>query len=316
MTVSDAPPVTPPGSLDASPVPSPGRVRKAVIPAAGLGTRCLPLTKALPKELLPVFDRPALEVIAGEATESGLDSLVLVTGWGKSAIENHFDRHPALEDKLARQPDLLDAVTRQTRNLSIISVRQGAPLGLGHAVGCARRAVGDEPFAVMLPDDLVLGPTPALRSLVRVFEQTGRGAVLLMEVPKEMISSKGIIAGTPRADGTILITDLIEKPRAEDAPSNWAVVGRYVFPPSIFPLIDASGSGAHGEIQLTDAMRLLAREEGLIGVPINGRWLDTGTPLGLMLANVEYAWAGSADARAALRELLGRLDQPERLGER
>ena len=284
-------------------------VRKVVIPAAGLGTRCLPLTKAIPKELLPIFDRPALEVVVDEARASGIDTLVLITGAGKSAIENHFDRIPALEDKLRGQSALLDSVTRQATGLSVVSIRQGAPLGLGHAVGCAQPAIGDAPFAVMLPDDLIVGPHgPTLRRLIDVFEATGRGVVLLMEVPRDKTQRYGVVAGQRQADGTIRIEALVEKPRPEEAPSNLAIVGRYVFPPSLFKKIAATASGALGEVQLTDAMRLLAQDEGLIGVTVDAKWLDTGNPLGLLMANLEFACSLDPAAREAVRAFARTLD--------
>ncbi len=281
-------------------------IHKAVIPAAGLGTRCLPLTKAVPKELLPVFDRPAIEVIADEARLSGVDTLVLVTGWGKSAIENHFDRFSALEEKVGSQPELVSAITRQTEHLSVLAVRQGAPKGLGHAVGCARPAVGDAPFAVMLPDDILFGDHPALAALVAVYEQHARGVLLLAEVPKEQTRKYGIASVDPLSDGTYVVRGLVEKPRPEEAPSNLAVVGRYVFPPSLFAHIDATAAGALGEIQLTDAMRSLMAEEGLRAVKLSARWLDTGNPLGLLMAGIEVACARDPRAKEALAAVLAR----------
>lgn len=282
-------------------------VDKAVIPAAGLGTRCLPLTKAVPKELLPIYDRPALEVIAEEASLSGIGTLVLITGRGKSAISDHFDRHPILEEQLAEKAALLAAVRRSETLCKTVSVRQGKALGLGHAVGCAEAAVGNEPFAVMLPDDLVHGPTPALKPLIECHEGTGRGVVLLMEVPDEQTSRYGIVSGRENADGTIDIDDLVEKPDSADAPSNLAIVGRYVFPPSLFARIRATPPGALGEIQLTDAMRGLARDEGLVGIRIAGTRLDTGTPLGILRAAMHYGAARDPAARQAILDLAATL---------
>lgn len=278
-----------------------GTVRHAIIPAAGLGTRCLPLTKAVPKELLPIYDRPALEVIADEAARSGIETLVLVSGRGKSAVEDHFDRHPLLEDNLEQKPDLLASVRRSTDLCQVVSVRQGVPLGLGHAVGCGAPVVGDAPFAVILPDDLVYSETPALRALIDLYEATGKGVVLLMAVPPEQTSRYGIVAGERQPDGTIHITDLVEKPRPEDAPSDLAIVGRYVFPARLFALIEQTEPGALGEIQLTDAMQKLARTDGLIGVMIDGVRLDTGTPLGILRAALHYASTDPA-AVAMVRE--------------
>ncbi len=284
----------------------PARVRKAVIPAAGLGTRCLPLTKAVPKELLPIYDRPALEIIADEAADSGVDTLVLVTGRGKTAIEDHFDRHPHLESRLGGKADLVEAISRQTDRCEIVAVRQGEALGLGHAVGRAAAAVGDEPFAVMLPDDLVFGDQPALRALIAAYERTGQGAVLLMEVPDDEVSRYGIVAGSRNADGTVRIDDLVEKPLRNQAPTNLAIVGRYVFPPRIFAHIAATRPGALGEIQLTDAMRALTRESGLVGVMIEGLRLDTGSPLGLLWAGLHYASSRDPAAREMIRQFVAR----------
>ena len=277
------------------------RVRKAVIPAAGLGTRCLPLTKAVPKELLPVWDRPGIERVADEAADSGCDTLVLITGRGKTAIEDHFDHHPFLESKLQGQAGLIQSV-RNPERLQVVSVRQAEARGLGHAVGCARTAVGDEPFAVMLPDDLIWGGgRPALRTLIDVYEATGKGVVLLMEVPPDETSRYGIVRTETRSDGTLAILDMVEKPPPGQAPSNLAIIGRYVFPPSLFPLLEATPPGALGEIQLTDAMRVLAREEGLLGVLLDGVRMDTGSPLGLFRASLYYASDDPA-AAATIRE--------------
>ncbi|MFT5429937.1 MAG: UTP--glucose-1-phosphate uridylyltransferase [Myxococcota bacterium] len=283
-------------------------VRKAVIPAAGLGTRCLPLTKAVPKELLPIYDRPALEVIAEEAAASGVEQLVLITGRGKSAIEDHFDSHPFLEAKLSGKPDLLASVRRQSKTIEAISVRQGAPLGLGHAVGCGERVVGDESFAVMLPDDLIFGAVPALKRLIDIHNETGKGVVLLMTVPKEQTQNYGIVSGETQPDGTILIDGLVEKPAPEDAPTNLAIVGRYVFPGSIFRYIRETQPGALGEIQLTDAMQTLAKHEGMIGVMIEGTRLDTGNPLGVLRAALHYAASRGPKEVEMIREFAKSLD--------
>ena len=281
-------------------------VRKVVIPAAGLGTRCLPLTKALPKELLPIYNRPALEVIADEAVASGIDTLVLVTSKGKSAVEDHFDRAPHLESRLADKPALKQSILRQTEMVSALAVRQGEANGLGHAVGCGEAAVGDESFAVMLPDDLIFSETPALKRLIDVHESTGKAVVLLMEVPWEQTRRYGVVDATKRSDGHYDIHALIEKPSPEVAPSNLAIVGRYVFPSSIFEKIRQTGSGALGEIQLTDAMMALTQENGMVGVMLEGTRLDTGNPLGLLLAGLHYA-SRDPKARDALAEATARL---------
>jgi UTP--glucose-1-phosphate uridylyltransferase len=279
-------------------------VRKAVIPAAGLGTRCLPLTKAVPKELLPVYDRPALELIAQEAVDSGINTLVLVTASGKSSVEDHFDTRPFLEQRLEGKPELLSSIQRFANKCRVVSVRQGEPLGLGHAVGCADIAVGAEPFAVMLPDDLLFGDPPGIRPLIDVYERTGKGVVLLMEVPRDQTNRYGIVAGKSNSDGTISIDDLVEKPDPSVAPTNLAIVGRYVFPPSLFDKISATAPGTQGEIQLTDAMQALAREEGLLGVMLNSKRIDAGSILGLFEATLFQA-SLDPKARALLIEYAG-----------
>ena len=272
-----------------------------------MGTRCLPLTKAVPKELLPIYDRPALQIIAEEAAESGIHTLVLVTSRGKLGVEDHFDEHPLLLAHLEGKPDLQAAVQRAEQLCQVVSVRQGQPLGLGHAVGCAEPAVGEDPFAVVLPDDLVRDTVPALKRLVDVYERTGHGVVLLMEVPPEDTGRYGIVDAEPLADGTLRIRDLIEKPAPEAAPSNLAIVGRYVFPGGFFERIRATPPGALGEIQLTDAMRSLASEGKLLGVRLSGERLDTGSPIGVLRAALHYA-SDDPEARAMLREFFESTD--------
>lgn len=274
-----------------------------MIPAAGLGTRCLPLTKAIPKELLPILDRPGLELIVDEAVASGVDTIVLVTAKSKPALEAHFEPNSALEALLTHKPDLLEAVQRTTSQCQVVSAPQDKPLGLGHAVGCAEDAVGNEPFAVMLPDDLVFGAIPALSRLIELYEQSGKGIVLLQEVPQEDTGRYGVVRGTVCSDGTIAISDMVEKPRPEEAPSNLAIVGRYVFPADFCQRIRSTKPGAQGEIQLTDAMRSLAQDEGMIGVLLSGDRIDTGSPAGLFEAAL-YLAAREPSLRSMIRDVL------------
>jgi UTP--glucose-1-phosphate uridylyltransferase len=274
-----------------------------VIPAAGLGTRCLPLTKAIPKELLPILDRPGLELIVDEAVASGVDTIVLVTAESKPALEAHFEPNAELEALLTHKPDILEAVRRTTSQCQVISALQDKPLGLGHAVGCAEDAVGNEPFAVMLPDDLVFGAIPALSRLIELYEQSGKGIVLLQEVPQEDTERYGVVQGELCSDGTIAICDMVEKPRPEEAPSNLAIVGRYVFPGGFCQRIRSTKPGALGEIQLTDAMRSLAQDEGMIGVLLSGDRIDTGSPDGLFEAAL-YLAAREPSLRSMIRRVL------------
>jgi len=269
----------------------PAGVNVAVVPAAGFGTRFLPATKAIPKEMLPIVDRPALQVIAEEAAGSGIRDLVVVTGRHKVNMVDHFDRHPELERVLEEsgKDTLLRRIFEPTRLLNIMTTRQQEALGLGHAVLKARPLVGERPFAVILPDDLVQSDTPYLRDLVDAFEETGKGAVALMEVPEDQVSSYGVVRAKSLPDGTWEISDMVEKPPPSEAPSNLAIVGRYVLPNKLFHFIEETPPGRLGEIQLTDALRRLARTEGMIGVPLTGPRHDTGNVVGYIAANVAYA---------------------------
>ena len=266
-------------------------VRLAVIPAAGLGTRFLPATKSIPKEMFPIVKRPAIQVIAEEAHKSGITDFVMVTGRIKGAILDHFDRAPELEAVLERdgKVDVLSAVIEPTNLMNMVSTRQHQALGLGHAVLVARPIVGDRPFAVMLPDDLIQSEQPYLRALIDAHEATGKGVVGIMEVSQEDVSSYGIVQATQRADGNYDISDMVEKPDPADAPSRLAIVGRYVLPARVFELLAQTSPGKGGEIQLTDALRTLAREEGMVGVPLAGIRYDTGNVEGYIMANVAHA---------------------------
>ena len=269
------------------------QVRKAVIPAAGLGTRFLPATKAVPKEMLPIVDVPTLQLVVEEAVAAGITDVVVINGRGKTAIEDHFDHAFELERTLRDRGkvELADAMARISTMVRLISVRQKAPLGLGHAVLCAREAIGDESFAVLLGDDLIDNDAdPATAQLVRVHAATGAAALAVVEVPEGMEHLYGIIVGERDATGHMRVRDLVEKPKAGTAPSRWAVVGRYVLPPATFGHLAEVRPGAGGEIQLTDALQVLAHsKEGLYGVQVAGTRHDAGDKLGYLRANLAYA---------------------------
>ena len=273
-------------------------VTKAVIPAAGLGTRFLPATKATPKEMLPVVDRPAIQYVVEEAIRAGLNDVLMITGRNKRALEDHFDRVPVLEQQLAEQgKDALLASVVETNELGgdLHYVRQGDPKGLGHAVLRAKRHVGDEAFAVLLGDDLIDEKEDLLARMVEVQERTGGSVVALMEVPREAISAYGAAAieAVEGEDGFVKITGLVEKPAADEAPSNYAVIGRYVLSPKVFEVLENTAPGRGGEIQLTDALQTLAQGEGegesVYGVVFSGRRFDTGDKLSYLKANVILA---------------------------
>lgn len=273
-------------------------VTKAVIPAAGLGTRFLPATKATPKEMLPVVDRPAIQYVVEEAIRAGLNDVLMITGRNKRALEDHFDRVPVLEQQLAEQgKDALLASVVVTNEMGgdLHYVRQGDPKGLGHAVLRAKRHVGDEAFAVLLGDDLIDEKEDLLSRMVEVQERTGGSVVALMEVPREAISAYGAAAieAVEGEDGFVKITGLVEKPAADEAPSNYAVIGRYVLSPKVFEVLENTAPGRGGEIQLTDALQTLAQGEGegegVYGVVFSGRRFDTGDKLSYLKANVILA---------------------------
>ncbi|TMA18595.1 MAG: UTP--glucose-1-phosphate uridylyltransferase GalU [Deltaproteobacteria bacterium] len=265
-------------------------LRKVVIPAAGLGTRFLPATKAIPKEMLPIVDTPTIQLVVEEAVKAGVEQVVVVNGRGKSAIEDHFDRSYELEDTLSRKKssELFRQVRRISDMVRLVSVRQKEPLGLGHAVLAAKPTIGDEWFGVLLGDDLIDSDDPAIGQLARVATQTGRAAVALMPVRDDQTHMYGVAAGQPQADGNILVDRIVEKPPRGSAPSNLAVVGRYLLPPDVFGILEKVKPGAGGEIQLTDALAVLAQQGRLIGVRFQGERHDAGDRLGYLQANLAY----------------------------
>jgi UTP--glucose-1-phosphate uridylyltransferase len=266
-------------------------IRKAVIPAAGLGTRFLPAVKAIPKELLPIVDKPTIQYIVEEAVSSGIEQVILITARGKGAIEDHFDISFELEEILKQQKkeDLLRLVQKVSSMVRMIAIRQKEPKGLGHAVLCAREAVGDEPFAVMLGDDIVDSDPPCLAQMVEVFRQMQGGVVALQRVPKSETHLYGIISGEKVGERTYRIAGLVEKPAPEQAPSNLAVIGRYLLPPEIFPILEHTVPGKGGEIQLTDGLQALARSMPLYGYEFTGDRYDAGDKVGYLEANIAFA---------------------------
>jgi UTP--glucose-1-phosphate uridylyltransferase len=268
------------------------RVRKGVFPAAGLGTRFLPATKAQPKEMLPLVDKPTIQYVMEEAVASGLSEIVIVTGRNKRAIEDHFDAAFELEYYLndRGKVDELAQIKTISDLASVGYVRQKEPLGLGHAILCARWLVGDEPFGVFLGDDII-GQTrrPCMRQLLDVYERHGGPVVAIERVPKSRIQQYGVISGRNIGDNVWQVDDLVEKPRPADAPSDLAIIGRYVLTPDIFPILAETGADARGEIQLTDALRALKRQRPMYGVLFEGKRFDTGDKLGFLKATVEFA---------------------------
>jgi len=293
-------------------------VRKAVVPAAGLGTRFLPATKATPKEMLPVVDKPAIQYVVEEAAVAGLEDVLFITGRSKRPLEDHFDRNFELEEALERKGDneRLGLVTEPTELARIHYVRQGDPLGLGHAVLVAENHVGDEPFAVLLGDDLIDPRDPILPRMMQVREQHGGSVICLMEVPAESISLYGCAAVEVTGDDdVVLVTDLVEKPEVAQAPSSYAVIGRYLLDPAVFDVLRNTAPGRGGEIQLTDALRVLATMPaaaggGVRGVVFGGRRYDTGDRLSYLQANIMLAAEREdlgPDLRAWLRDYVANL---------
>ena len=269
------------------------RIRKAVIPAAGLGTRFLPATKAQAKEMLPIVDKPAIQFIVEEAVASGVDTIIIITGRTKKSIEDHFDRSVELELELERngQTEMLEAVRKIANLADIYYIRQQAPLGLGHAVYCANHFIGNEPFAVLLGDDIVYNPTkPALRQLIEVYANTGSSVLGVQTVPDALVSRYGIVdpAG-PFTGNFCKVRDLVEKPSLDVAPSNIAILGRYIITPEIFSMLKNATPGVKGEVQLTDALRSLLTTQNIYACRFEGIRYDIGDKLGYLAATVEYA---------------------------
>jgi UTP--glucose-1-phosphate uridylyltransferase len=266
-------------------------IKKAVIPAAGVGTRFLPAAKAVPKELLPIVDKPAIQYIVEEAAASGVEQVILITARGKGAIEDHFDTSFELEEILKRQKkeDLLRMVKDLSEMVRVVAIRQKEPMGLGHAVLCAREAVGDEPFAVLLGDDIVDADPPCLAQMVDVARQKGGGVIALQRVPQTETQLYGIIRGEKIDERVYRIQELVEKPKPDQAPSNLAVIGRYVLPPEIFLILEHTVPGKGGEIQLTDALQTLARKMPLYGYEFVGDRYDAGDKVGYIQANIAFA---------------------------
>jgi UTP--glucose-1-phosphate uridylyltransferase len=269
------------------------RIRKAVFPAAGLGTRFLPATKAQPKEMLPLVDKPIIQYVIEEAVAAGLTNIIIVTGRGKNAIEDHFDKAYELEHLLEGRgkTELLEQVRAVSSMINVSYVRQGEALGLGHAVLVAKDLVGDEPFAVMLGDDIIDSQVPCMKQMVEVFDRVQGPVVAVHQVPKPEISSYGVIDGAPEGDGgrVYRVRDLVEKPPAEKAPSDLAIIGRYILTPDVFEALERTPRDHAGEIQLTNGIRALAEKRPVYGYRFDGVRHDAGNKLGFLKATVEFA---------------------------
>lgn len=283
------------------------KVRKAIIPAAGLGTRFLPATKAMPKEMLPIVDKPTIQYIVEEAIDSGIEDIIIVTGKDKRAIEDHFDSAHLLETRLLESEkfELLNAVQLSSK-VDIHYIRQKAPLGLGHAVWTARKFIGDEPFAVLLGDDIIQAETPGLKQLMDQYEKTQSSIIGVMEVPEHETYRYGIIDPSEQTGQLYKAKGFVEKPRAGTAPSNMAIIGRYIFNPEIFGFLDQMKVGAGGEIQLTDAIEQLNILQNVYGYAFEGKRYDVGEKLGFVETTIEFALQ-----RPELREDLMRFMQEQ-----
>lgn len=285
------------------------KVRKAVIPAAGLGTRVLPASKAMPKEMLPIVDKPAIQYIVEEAVAAGITDILIITNRGKGIIEDHFDHNIELEQRLEAggRLEVLNELQRINDLANITFIRQKETKGLGHAISCARSFVGDEPFAVLYGDDVIIGEDPACGQLCRAYEEFGLGVVGIKEVTVEQIQKYSSLAVSPLHDNLYKVTDMVEKPTVDRILSLYSILGRCVLPPSIFEILENTAPGAGGEIQLTDAMCTLARRDGMTGVDFTGIRYDMGNKLGILQATCEVALKHpevGTDFAAYLKELV------------
>ena len=265
------------------------KIKKAVIPAAGLGTRVLPASKAMPKEMLSIVDKPAIQYIVEEAAKSGIEDILIITSRGKTTVEDHFDRSPELEKRLldSGKIDVYNQIVDITKLANITYTRQHEPKGLGHAILCAKTFVGDEPFAVLYGDDVILGENPVCKQLCDAYDQYEKGIVGIKEVPVEQIQKYSSMKLSSLGGNRYEITDMIEKPKPDQIFSLFSILGRCVLPPRIFSILESIPYGYGGELQLTDAMKVLAQEEGMIGVDFDGRRYDMGNKLGVLEAIVE-----------------------------
>jgi len=288
------------------------KVRKAIIPAAGLGTRFLPATKAMPKEMLPIVDKPTIQYIVEEAIASGIEDIIIVTGKGKRAIEDHFDNSFELEHNLfeAQKFEILNEVQKCSNLVDIHYIRQKEPKGLGHAIWCARKFIGNEPFAVLLGDDIVRAKKPCLKQMIEQYEYYNASIIGVQHVPEEEVSRYGIVDGFEIVDRLYRINQLVEKPKKADAPSNLAIVGRYILTPRIFEILNQQAPGAGGEIQLTDAIAELNRYESVYAYDFHGTRYDVGEKLGFIQTNIEYALQRE-DLRYGLLKYLSKLMEIE-----
>lgn len=267
------------------------KVRKAIIPAAGLGTRFLPATKAMPKEMLPIVDKPTIQYIVEEAIQSGIEDIIIVTGKGKRAIEDHFDHSFELEQSLVEKGkfELLTKVQKSSKLVDIHYIRQKEPKGLGHAIWCARKFIGNEPFAVLLGDDIVKADKPCLQQLMEQYERYNASIIGVQHVSDEDVSRYGIVAANKIGERFYNVTKLVEKPKQEDAPSNLAILGRYILSPKIFEVLTNQVPGAGGEIQLTDAISGLNRYEAVYAYDFEGKRYDVGEKMGFIQTTIEFA---------------------------
>ena len=282
------------------------RIRKAVIPAAGYGTRFLPVTKAIPKEMIPIVDKPVIQYIVEEALQSGIEEILIITGHGKRAIEDHFDTNIDLEQQLRQQgKDQLLHLVQDISSINIHYIRQKHMRGLGDAIRCAESFIDNEPFAVLLGDDVVYNPEqPALKQMMDAFSRLGATMLGCQEVPQELVSRYGIVQGQPTDDDRVVkLIDMVEKPAVDEAPSRLAALGRYILTPDIFEILRRVQPSKGGEIQLTDALRLMADREAVYAYTFSGRSYDTGNKLGFLKATVEYALRRE-DLGEAFREYL------------
>lgn len=267
------------------------KIRKAIIPAAGLGTRFLPATKAQPKEMLPIVDKPTIQYIVEEAVQSGIEDIIIVTGRSKRSIEDHFDKSIELELELEKKgkSDLLELARQASDLANIHYIRQKEPKGLGHAILTAKNFIGDEPFAVLLGDDIIVSETPCLKQMIDVFNEYKTSILGVQKVPFEDVDKYGIIKAKHIEDRVYKVTDMVEKPDREKAPSNIAILGRYIITPRVFDYLENQEAGAGGEIQLTDALKKLSQEEAMYAYDFIGKRYDVGNKIGFLQATVEFA---------------------------